>query len=446
MSSYAIDFSEPRKNGFTIPAGGFNGPGGSSANTSLRLYGRGALEWGEAVDEDLVRLTENFASASPPSSAIAGQIWVELSLYYRNITVGNVLQGWYFYDINEVAPNKWKLLNGTGVVTSIVPLTPSIGEYYFDGTTGLLNGYYSLGRYEPLAFVVRSHFTGAGAPVSPGVTPLQQIRIRNTSIDKWVSPSTTAVTAGVFPPSPQPGMLWYNTVTGNLLVWTGTTWQALLGPSVPGGLSASSGNIDLAGGKIGNSAAPTQPGDLVNKTYVDGLIGGVSGFLPLVGGTLAGPGNLNMAGNLSVTGVSTLTGGINTNTINAGTINVVNIVATGTLAVASNVTVSGTFGVSSQFTVNPSGIGMAVPLSLGSNKIVNLANGTNANDAVNVAQLNAAVAAGGVGAGTPIIYSSGTYKAGDIAVAAGKIYIAVGGGSGAPPGGNWKQVYPAVYA
>jgi len=45
MSTYDITLSDPLKSGFLIQPGGFNGPGGAQSNSSLRLYGRGALEW-----------------------------------------------------------------------------------------------------------------------------------------------------------------------------------------------------------------------------------------------------------------------------------------------------------------------------------------------------------------------------------------------------------------
>jgi hypothetical protein len=442
MSAYQIDFSDPLKNGFAISDGSFNGPGGSSANTSLRLYGRGAREWGEAVDEDLVRLTENFAAASAPSVPIAGQFWVESSLYYRDTSLGSVLQGWYFYDVNSVATNKWTLLGGTGVVSGTAPLSPVEGQYYYDGGVNQLQGYFSLGRYEPLTWVTRSSMSGTGAPVSPAVVPLQQLRVWNAGTSAWVSPSVTAVTGGTPPVGAVVGSLWFNTTTGNLLVWTGAQWQQLVGPAISGGTSAVSGILNMNTYKITNLGAPSVSTDAATKGYVDSVVGGVGGFLPLTGGSLAGPGNLSVGGTLNVAGLATLGSGYvnstfyanvatfgSTATFNSGLTSVGTInITTGSLNVAAG-------GGSFNGTVNVNGY-----------KIVNLATGTNANDAVNVAQMNAAIAAGGVGATTPVIYTSGTYKAGDICITGGKIYIAVGGGSGIAPGGNWKQIWPATYS
>lgn len=449
MSAYSIDFSDPLKNGFSIPAGGFNGPGGSSANTSLRLYGRGALEWGEAVDEDLVRLTENFASASPPSVAVAGQLWMDVTYYYHNDSLG-VLAGWYFYDLNSVAANKWTLLNGTGVITSVAPLTPVIGQYYYvpggsdtsTHPTGTLNGFYSLGRYEPAAWVARSYLTGTGAPVSPALVPTTTLRVRDAAAGAWSQPSTTTVTTGATPTAPVQGQLWYNSTTGNLLVYTGSAWQEILGPQLTNA-STTSGIVDMAGFRITNLGTPTASSDATTKAYVDGVVGGVGGFLSLSGGTISG--SLVITGNLNVSGTSTL------NVLNVGgaasvgtTLTVGGVVGAGGFSTGGNVS-GASLTISGAGTIGTS-LSVGNTLNMNNTKVINLATGTNANDAVNVAQMNAAVAAAGVGASTPVIYTSGTYKAGDIAIASGKVYIAIGAGTGAPPGGNWRQVYPAVYA
>ena len=478
MSSYTIDFSDPLKAGFSIAAGGFNGPGGSAANTSLRLYGRGALEWGEAVDEDLVRLTENFASASPPSVAIPGQLWVEMSLYHRNTSIGNVLQGWYRYDINSVAANKWTLLNGTGVVAGVAPITPTIGEYYYDSGTGQLMGYYMLGRYEPAAWVTRSHTIGAGVPVSPTVTPKMNLRVRDSHSAQWTSPVVATYTSSTPASALHPGMLWWNPSTGNLSVWSGAEWQEILGPS-GASQTTSSGQVNMNSFKIVGLADPDIATDAATKAYVDAVAGGVGGFLPLTGGTLSVTGTPGLVVDRTnnsvnaVVGYTTTSGSIYAGqgpagmfaidddpnlssapwlTATATAVTVPGSLTTGTfvnvggaLTVGAGVTTTGGANIGTSLAVGTTA-SIGGTLNMTSHKIINLLTGTNANDAVNVAQMNAAIAAGGVGANTPEIWSSGTYKAGDIAISAGKIYMAVAGGTGGPPGGNWKQVFPAVYA
>ena len=43
MSTYDITPTDPLRDGFLISPGSFDGPGGSRANTTLRLYGEALL-------------------------------------------------------------------------------------------------------------------------------------------------------------------------------------------------------------------------------------------------------------------------------------------------------------------------------------------------------------------------------------------------------------------
>lgn len=450
MSSYTIDYSEPLKTGFTILAGGFNGPGGSAAATTLRLYGRGALEWGEAVDEDLVRLTESFASASAPSSAISGQLWNETTLYYRDTTSANVLNGWYRYTLpTTLAGGSWALLNGTGVVPGAAPASPTIGQYYYGTrTVGTLTpisvtglwGWYSLGRYEPAAWVLRSSFTGTGAPV--GVVPPQTLRIRDGNIlagdGQWVTPSSIAALPTAVPPSaPQIGQLWFVTDTGHLKLWNGLAWQDILGPTFSA-TTVASGPVDLGGSKITSLATPTAGTDAANKAYVDSaIIAGGAAYVLKTGDTMTG--SLNIAPTtgtaslaLSRTSISagqtsiSFNGGVGSSTwqlyqqANGDDLsffnsvfasNVMSLTSTGNVGIANGLTV--TAGINAGGTVvaggQISGPSMSISgagqigggLGMVNTKIQNLANPTAPQDAATKAYVDAEIA-GGAGAYLPL--------------------------------------------
>lgn len=45
----------------TLNPGALNGPGSAKRDTDLRLYGMGSLAWGKGVDENFLRIVENFA-------------------------------------------------------------------------------------------------------------------------------------------------------------------------------------------------------------------------------------------------------------------------------------------------------------------------------------------------------------------------------------------------
>lgn len=433
MSTFDIDFSDPLKPGFQIAPGDMNGPGGSSTATTLRLYGRGALEWGEAVDENFIRLIENFASASPPSFAISGQLWMEQKLYYRDTNAGSALQGWYFYDESVPTPDKWRLVNGTGVVSSSAPITPTVGQYYFNGTSGELYGYYRLGKYETVNWVPRSHFTGAGVPVSPVTTPRISLKIYDGAAGAWTAPTTTAVTTGPAPSSPQAGMLWYNSSTGNLLVYTGTVWQELLGPS-SGNAATASGAVDMANFSISNLGAPVNAQDAANKAYVDGVVGGISVFVPLAGGT--------MTGNLVINSALDVSGPVNF----AGTASIFNV--NGTSGTFQNLTVNTTTQLNGLANVTgPLAVGgvatFSNTVSLSNNRIQLLATPLLSTDGANKGYVDSAITAATSGAlnatQVSLANQGGIPKDGDVRTFAPNIVEIYSNGS-------WRRIFPAQWA
>lgn len=356
MSVYSIDYSEPLKVGFEIPAGGFDGPGASmgSSHTSLRLYGRGALEWGEAVDEDLVRLTENFASASPPVNPASGQLWAEIKLYHYTGTPGQ-FRRWNFstssWDVTPITA-----VDGTNPIN--IPATPVVGtSYYYT----LVGGVTTLYGYYPISTVGNSvngwrarSFTVGTIPVSPE----QTVQVYNAFLGGWVPPQSVTV-ANVQPTNPTPGTLWYDTSVGVLKVWDGVAWGAMTTTG-----SASTGNLNMGNYSITNVANPTNPTDALN------LQTGNSLYVNAAGDTMTGSLILNADPTVAL-------GAATKQYVDAA----IAVVAGGSTATVHNNPV-GTF----------------------------------------------------------------TYAAGDIAIAGGKIYIALAANTSAVPGGDWKQVWPATYA
>lgn len=66
-------------------------PDGTLDNTSiaLTLIGRNSTGFGEAINENFVKLLENFSSTTPPENAIKGQIWFNSETNRLNVFDGN---------------------------------------------------------------------------------------------------------------------------------------------------------------------------------------------------------------------------------------------------------------------------------------------------------------------------------------------------------------------
>ena len=64
----------------TIPDGNIN-----TTSTSLGLPGRNYPGYGQTLDTNFVRITENWANSSPPSNPLKGQLWYNTTLNTLNI-------------------------------------------------------------------------------------------------------------------------------------------------------------------------------------------------------------------------------------------------------------------------------------------------------------------------------------------------------------------------
>lgn len=190
MSTYAIDYSDPLKTGFTIQPGSFNGPGGSVSSSSLRLYGRGALEWGESVDEDLLRLLEHFAGATPPLNPTPGQLWCEQKLYWYDTTIAlsaGTAPANAFYQYN-LSTSAWVPSTGTTapftVTVIAVAITAygsgvNIGDYVWSTVDNVLYRWDSAYKQALVAWLPRATTSFAGVPGA--AVPEQTLQVQGLS-------------------------------------------------------------------------------------------------------------------------------------------------------------------------------------------------------------------------------------------------------------------------
>lgn len=139
---------------FSIQPGALNGPGGAQRNSDLRLYGLGALNWGEGVDENFYRIAENFSCPQKEtgdynpvtgnfdyndvSDPILPQDENDLGPG-KGITIPLNGQMWfnttrklfYVYDDSLVGGAGWRQLLG-GLASDSAPLDPQTGDLWYD--------------------------------------------------------------------------------------------------------------------------------------------------------------------------------------------------------------------------------------------------------------------------------------------------------------------------
>lgn len=72
-NDYTLNWSDGAlKSPFTLTGGTID-----STTTTLTLTGKGAANWGEPLQENLLHLLENFASTTAPTSPTEGQLWYD---------------------------------------------------------------------------------------------------------------------------------------------------------------------------------------------------------------------------------------------------------------------------------------------------------------------------------------------------------------------------------
>jgi hypothetical protein len=112
-TNYQIDWSDPSKTGFAVPPGAVD-----TTSTSLTIFGFGYQNWGEKLQENILRVMENFSSPSAPLAPTTGQIWFD--------STSNTLQIWF--------DNQWNPIFSAGgiVVSTTEPINVYSGMVWYD--------------------------------------------------------------------------------------------------------------------------------------------------------------------------------------------------------------------------------------------------------------------------------------------------------------------------
>jgi hypothetical protein len=188
-------------------------PGEGDNNTSLTLFGRGARSYGEGIQEDLLRLLENFASPDAPVSPTQGQLWYDSSAAKLRVFNGTA----------------WELISGSGsggsgfVVT--YPFVAIGGQTGFVVPSTLSNNIAVIVRGVELA---SSDYTVNGSIVTiiglniPGGTP---VIIRDFGGEApGTDPGTDPVVVTAVPVNTSPPTIYGNLTPASIVTMQPGTW------------------------------------------------------------------------------------------------------------------------------------------------------------------------------------------------------------------------------
>lgn len=267
----------------------------TQANTSFVIYGKGAPNYGERIQENILHLLENFSGATEPKKPLVGQLWFRHITFWRD----TVTPQFYKWNNSSFA---WETISiastGAAPLTSTGYRFNSSVLYFYDDRIGKE----IIRQYE-------SHGVPDNNPISANATPNIQLVVYNGA--GWVK-TNSVFTSTVEPVNPNIGDLWYDS-TGSpsqLNIWDGSAWVSpatgdflpLSGGTLTGALIIKDDLIIQNGGDV-----TLQAGSDLNVT--DNVT--IGGTLNVTGGTTLGSplivnGATTINDSLNVTGATTL--------------------------------------------------------------------------------------------------------------------------------------------
>ena len=332
-------------------------------STDLVLIGKNYAGYGEFLNENYVKLLENFANTSAPSSPLAGQMWWDTTNSLLKVYTGSAFKTVSSSTASASAPSSsvtgdlwWDTTNGQLKVYNGSSFT-TIGPAFTSGsgTSGAIvevvadsgaSDHVVVKLYvsnvvvgtvsKDTEFTPQSALSGF-TTIKPGIqlsTTVTGAKLQGTATDadalggvaaaNYLRSNANDSTSGVLSVLNDTGLvvgvdsdltITINGSSNPVFTNTNTNGDIVLAPD-------GTGTVNVSSKKISSLATPTAGTDAATKAYVDSSVSsGVAVYLPLAGGTMAGPINL---------GTNSIT--------NGGTITATNLVGTLTGNVTGNLT------------------------------------------------------------------------------------------------------------
>ena len=118
-------------NGDELIAGGLLDNTADTANTSLVLVGKNYKGYGLFLNQNFVRLMENFSKSTAPAAPLPGQVWYNSTTKRLNVNIAST---------KGTLDANWKGIAGL-TLSATTPATQYTGELWYDSTNGQLKIY-----------------------------------------------------------------------------------------------------------------------------------------------------------------------------------------------------------------------------------------------------------------------------------------------------------------
>ena len=299
-----------------------------TTTTSINLIGKNFAGYGLYLNENFIKLMENFASSSAPANPLNGQLWFD--------STNKILKVW------NSANAIWKVVGGS-VVQSSQPSSSLAGDLWLNTSNGTLNAYNGSSWIQigpNLSSLVGTYYSNFGQ---------NSHNVGNVMVNNQVAAVVVASNDTAFAASPSIGGF-SNLQQG---------WNIVNNMNVAGNVTAAGLTITGTASLNGVPIATTAPGGTatfvaINSTPVGNTTPSTGAFT-----TLSASGGAAITGSLTVNGIPVATasgGAINSTPIGNATPSsgaFTTLSASGVTTLASTLTAASFQGVIGNVSPNP---------------------------------------------------------------------------------------------
>ena len=284
------------------------------ATTDLALFGKGYAGFGERLNENLVKLLENFANTAAPTNKIKGQLWYD--------TLNNQIKVWNGSKFKPV---------GSSTNSTASPTNANTGDFWFDTN----NSQFYVYNGTAWTLIGPTTVAGSGVTQVSSETVADNVGV-NKSILKLITNDTVVgiVSAEQFTPG--------TAISGFVTIFKGITLSSSISDNK---LNGTATNSDALGGVAASSYLRSDTFDSITGRFTissdDGLVLGAGSDLSVtVAGSDVTFANTTSNGNINFT---VNDGGVTKTVMTMdGATGLLNIFEGGDIRIKGNLTVDGT--------------------------------------------------------------------------------------------------------
>ena len=284
------------------------------ATTDIALFGKGYAGFGERLNENLVKLLENFANTSAPTNKIKGQLWYD--------TLNNQIKVWNGSKFKPV---------GSSTNSNSTPSNANIGDFWFDTN----NSQFYVYNGTAWTLIGPTTVAGSGVTQVSSETVADNVGV-NKSILKLITNDTIVgiVSAEQFTPG--------TAISGFATIFKGITLSSSISDNK---LNGTATNSDALGGVAASNYLRSDTFDTISGRFTissdDGLVLGAGSDLTVtVAGSDVTFANTTSNGDINFT---VNDGGVTKTVMTMdGATGLLNIFEGGDIRIKGNLTVDGT--------------------------------------------------------------------------------------------------------